>query len=165
MCSKLNCCIFNKFSLFNDKQFGFRKGKSTQDAILNLTECIYDALNSSNHNISIMIDLKSAFDTVNISILLQKLELYGIRGIALAWMKSYLENRRFQIKFNKTYSSVRTLDIGLPQGSIISPIYFIIYINCLPLVSNKLFSTLYADDTNFSYTDKNFHEMVQTINT
>ena len=157
--------FFEKFSLFSDKQYGFRKGKSTKDALLNFTESIYDALNAKKHNISILIDLKSAFDTVNIPILLEKFELYGIRGIALSWMKSYLENRKFQVKCKDYLSSIKTVNIGLPQGSILGPICFITYIGNLPQVSNKLLSTLYADDTNFSYVDSNHSSMVSTINT
>ena len=80
-------------------------------------------------------------------------------------MKSYLENRKFQVKYKDNLSSIISLNIGLPQGSLIGPICFIIYINELPLVSEKLFSTLYADDTNFSYVDNDFSSMVTVINT
>ena len=89
--------FFNKHSLFSDKQFGFLKNKSTQDALLNFCENVYDALNARKHNISILIDLKAAFDTVNHSILLKKLELYGIRGLGLDWIKSYLSDRKFYV--------------------------------------------------------------------
>ena len=87
--------FFNKHSLFSEKQYGFLKGRSTQDALLNFAENIYDALNAKSYNISVLIDLKSAFDTVNHSILLSKLELYGIRGHPLDWFKSYLSDRNF----------------------------------------------------------------------
>ena len=163
-CNRL-VSFFEKYSIFSDKQFGFRKNISTQDAILNFSEKVYDALNSKDHNISVLIDLKSAFDTVNIPILLNKLELYGVRGVALSWMRNYLQNRQFQVKYNGNLSSIRSVNIGLPQGSLIGPICFITYINDLPLVSDKLFSTLYADDTNFSYVGKNFSSMVGVLNT
>ena len=157
--------FFTKFSILSDSQFGFRKKKSTQDAIFHFSEKIYEALNSKKHNVSLLIDLKSAFDTVNIPILLKKMELYGIRGVALSWMKSYLENRKIQVKYKNTLSTVKTVNIGLPQGSILGPIFFISYIDNLPLASKKLFSTLYADDTNFSYVDNNnFSSMVTVIN-
>ena len=95
--------FFNKFSLFSQKQFGFLKNRSTQDAILDFTEAIYDALNYGKHNISILVDLKSAFDTVNHEILLGKLELYGVRGIVLQWLKSYLSVREFHAAIQQTF--------------------------------------------------------------
>ena len=73
----------------------FLKNRSTKDAIFNFTESIYDALDSKNHNISILVDLKAAFDTVNHGILINKLERYGIRGHCLQWFVSYLADRKF----------------------------------------------------------------------
>ena len=156
--------FFNKHSLFSRNQFGFLKNKSTKDAIHEFLENIYDSLNARCYNISILIDLKSAFDTVNHKILLNKLELYGIRGHGLAWIKSYLENREFQVAINNKFSTKRTLNTGIPQGSILGPILFIIYNNDLPMVSDKLSTTLYADDTNFSITDSDYNTMISSLN-
>ena len=156
--------FFHKFNLFNLHQFGFLKKKSTQDAILNFTEKIYDALNTKNHNLSILIDLKSAFDTVNHDLLLKKLELYGLRGPGLDWIRSYLTNRETYVALRQTPSTRHPFTIGIPQGSIIGPILFIIYINDLPNVSNRLSCTLFADDTNFNFTHENYNDMVTILN-
>ena len=156
--------FFNKHSLFSEKQFGFLKGRSTQDALLNFAENIYDALNAKSYNISVLIDLKSAFDTVNHSILLSKLELYGIRGHPLNWFKSYLCERKFFVSLSGSSSPDKTVNIGIPQGSILGPLLFIIYNNELPKVSNILSTTLFADDTNFSITSNSYDTMIFTLN-
>ena len=156
--------FFNKHSLFSEKQYGFLKGRSTQGALMNLTENIYDALDVYEHNISILIDLKSAFDTVNHSILLSKLSLYGIRGVPLNWIKSYLSDRRFYVSLNGSSSSEKILNIGIPQGSILEPLFFINYNNELPKVSNILTTTLFADDTTFSISNNNYENMKSILN-
>ena len=156
--------FFNRFELFSDRQFGFLKSKSTQDAIFNFTESIYDAIDSFSHNISILVDLKAAFDTVNHTILLNKLERYGVRGHCLQWFESYLSDRKFRVRIGKFFSNEQIVNIGIPQGSILGPILFIIYNNDLPKCSNRLVTTLFADDTNFSLTHNDYDSMVDTMN-
>ena len=156
--------FFDKFKLFSNWQYGFLKSKSTKDAIFNFTESVYDAFDELNHNISIMVDLKAAFDTVNHPILLSKLDRYGVREHCLQWFKSYLADRKFCVRIGKHYSDEQTVNIGIPQGSILGPILFIIYNNDLPLISDFLHTTLFADDTNFSLTHHDYDSMVPMLN-
>jgi hypothetical protein len=109
----------NKYSLISPHQFGFQKGKSTVDAIVDLAEYIYGALNGKMHCLSIFIDLKKAFDTVNHVILLQKLEQCGVRGLPLQWFSDYLRDRCQRVKVRSSLSGPKTVNIGIPQGSIL----------------------------------------------
>ena len=156
--------FFQKYSLFSSSQFGFLKNKSTTDALIHLTDHIYQALNVKNHHISILLDLKKAFDTVNISILAKKLDMYGVRGLPLEWIRSFLTDRESYAFVNSAASEIKTNSLGLPQGSIISPLLFLIYINDLPCVTNKLHCTLFADDTTFSFAHHDSNALTSTLN-
>ena len=113
--------------------------------------------------IGVFLDLKKAFDTVNHNILLKKLYHYGIRGNLFKWFESYLTNRSQYVLFNGIKSDIRDVTCGVPQGSILGPLLFIIYINDFSGVSDKLFYVLFADDTNVFLSGKDINILIDTI--
>ena len=133
------------FNLLHINQSGFRTKHSTIDALFQLTETIRQYHNKNL--ISFFLDLKKAFDTINHDILISKLELYGIRGTCQSWFKSYLGNRMQRVELIGINSSWKRVKCGVPQGSILGPLLFIIYINDLLNVCKDEI-ILFADDTN-----------------
>ena len=138
-------------------QFGFRKGKSTLDAIILITEKIYDAFNSGNgsFNINIFIDFQKAFDTIDHCILMNKLSMYGVTGIYHEVLKNYLSKRHQSVRIGDQLSPPLPITKGIPQGSILGSLLFLYYINCLPNVSNIFTSVLFADDLVLNITSNN----------
>ena len=143
--------IVNNFLYKNDiiykYQFGFRKKHSTQHAIITLVDRITSSLDSGDLVIGVFLDLKKAFDTIDHQILIKKLFSYGIRGNTLKWFQSYLTDRSQYVTYDCIESKVLPIKHGVPQGSILGPLLFIIYMNDIFNVSNFLFTILYADDT------------------
>ena len=133
-------------------------------AVSSLVEHIYDALNKKLVTISVFIDLKKAFDTLNHSILLEKLSLYGVRGLPLKLLSSYLTDRYQCVRFNSTASTFKKIGIGVPQGSILGPILFLLYINDLPNVSKNLSCLLFADDTTVYKSSNNLNQLTDEFN-
>ena len=142
-------------------QYGFRKQMSTSLAILELVEEISNSLD--NHESTVFIDLKKAFDTVDHGILTKKLYHYGIRGIANKWICSYLMNIYQYVNINGTDSDYMNVLCGVPQGSILGPIIFILYINDMCNVSTLLKPILFADDTNLFYSGKDIKELCSVV--
>ena len=120
-----------------------------------LIDKILKALDESEIVLGVFIDLSKAFDSVNHTILLDKLYKYGIRGMADVWITNYLYDRKQYVSFNKLDSPYQKVNCRVPQGSILGPLLFLMYINDLCNVFSLSFSLLYADDTNMFVTGKN----------
>ena len=153
-----------KNSIISPHQYGFQQGRSTTDALLDLTEDIYSAMENKLHFIAALIDVRKAFDCVNHNILKAKLESYGIRGVPLNWLVSYLADRKCFVQIGSFKSKINTFNIGVPQGSILGPILFLIYINNLPKISDTLKTQLFADDTIVSNTHQNIDTLIDSTN-
>ena len=156
--------FLKKFSILHPFQFGFQRNKSTCDALIHLTEFIYNSLDNKKTVVNVLIDLRKAFDSVNHEVLLDKMFIYGIRGLPLEWFKSYLSDRKQFVAVGSSRSSLKTTNIGVPQGSILGPILFLLFVNDLPNSTDILLPTLFADDTTLSISHHNYNEIVPILN-
>ena len=138
---------FTTNELFYEGQYGFREKHSTELANMKLLERVLSAPNDKKLPVSIFMDLSKAFDTLDHKILMNKSKYYGINWTPLCWFMSYLSNRTQYVEINNVISSSSTISTGVPQGSILGPLLFFIYMNDLPCASNLFHSILYADDT------------------
>ena len=150
--------------ILNSNQYGFRKKHNTIDAVIKFISDISIAEDSNNSTLAIYLDLSRAFDTLNHTLLLKKLEHYGIRGISLQWFKSYLSNRSHYVEYQKHKSIVKNIECGVPQGSILGPLLFIIYINDLPKVLEHTKIILFADDATVYVSGRNIDNLYAILN-
>ena len=147
-------------NLLYKSQYGFRTNHSTEHALIEIQNTIIQNLKNNKITAGIFLDLSKAFDCIDHTILLTKLENYGIRGTSLKWFESYLSNRYQYVVLNKSKSQTITIDTGVPQGTILGPLLFIIYMNDLTTNCGSLIS--FADDTTLLYSNTNF-KMLETI--
>ena len=151
--------FWNKYNIFSPTQFGFRQNYSTSLAIIQLHEYILRRLD----NRQAVCDLTKAFDTVDHDILLYKLEHYGIRGAAHDLIKSYFDNRKQVVTIKNFDSKENVNEINVPQGSVLGPLFFLLYINDWALCSN-FDVTLYADDSVLTLSHKDVLSLQNKIN-
>ena len=167
MSEKLVYSRLNKYlsdnEILHSSQYGFREKLSTCSALLKLSDDISRSMDIGNITVGAFIDLAKAFDTVDHTILLRKLSHYGIRGSVNKWFCSYLSNRVQYVSIDKSSSSHSLIRCGVPQGSILGPILFLLYINDLTQVSKILQVIMFADDTNLFLSGKNINEIGKTI--
>ena len=153
-----------KNNILFENQFGFRTKHSTDYAILSIVDKIQRAIDEKYLSCGIFLDYSKAFDTVNHNILIEKLEYYGIRGIAKNWFISYLNNRQQIVTINNSLSDIENISCGIPQGSVLGPILFLLYINDFYLCSEMFQFHLFADDANLFYKHKDLNSLETNVN-
>ena len=145
--------------IIHENQFGFQKNKSTYMPILLLQDTITKAFEEGEFVLGLYLDLRKAFDTVDVNLLLEKLHKYGVRDKSHKILSSYLTGRTQSVKIRNSYSTYKDITMGVPQGSILGPILFIIYINDLPKLSTDMTCLSYADDTALLFKNKDISHL------
>ena len=153
--------FIDKFEILHKFQFGFHSNHSTNFALTYLINKIATAIDRKEMTGGVFLDLSKAFDTLN-HILSSKLERYGIRGMALKSIKSYFKDRKEIVQFNNVSSVHNFIHCGVPQGSILGPLFFILYVNYLPNASQLAQPLLFSDDTSICYSHSD-PEVVATV--
>lgn len=150
-------------NILSQNQFGFLTNKCTTDAMFSVLHEVYQALNNNLVTATVFCDYAKAFDCVNHDILIKKLNFYGIRGIPLNWFQSYLNNRKQLVRANDIDSSLKNIVCGVPQGSVLGPLLFLIFINDITnlKIDGKIF--LFADDTSITWSNSTIASLHATI--
>lgn len=155
--------FLDKHRIIAEEQHGFRTQKSTTTASIEFLQTIYEGLDRGNEMAALFFDLSCAFDTLNTRFILDKLSNYGIRGQILDWFASFLTNRKMAVTVSGKDSEERSISLGVPQGSVIGPLIFILYINDLPFRLRSAHITMYADDTSMVVSAQNGTDLASSI--
>ena len=156
--------FIEKHQIITDSQFGFRKGFSTEDALLSQKEIILQSFELEMCTLGVFVDYSKAFDNINHSTLLKKLSHYGFRGVFLELLTSYLKHRQQQVYINHHTSYFKALSAGVPQGSILGPLLFCLYINDIARIDNSARFIIYADDTTLLFTARDAADVIKDAN-
>ena len=156
--------VFEKNKVVYASQYGFRKNRSTVNAITELVCHITNAIENKQNTLSVFLDLSKAFDTIYHNILLHKLELYGVRGLALNWFQSYLTYRKQYVLYNNVQSQTLDITCGVPQGSVLGPLLVLIYVNDIAncLTHSKLI--YFANDTTVFLSSMCINDLYKNMN-
>ena len=155
--------FIDKNNIFSDTQYGFRKKLSTETALMNFIDFVHEGLTDKQFVGSIFMDLSKAFDVMSHDILKTKLEHYGFRGEFLNFLMSFLENREYFVNVNGINSSTNIVNIGVPQGSTLGPLLFLLYVNDMRHCSSILKFIQFADDTTILIRYKDFLQLKVTL--
>ena len=155
--------FLDKHNILYNYQFGFRKSFTTEQAILELTDNFKSSVDAGEHIFSIFLDLSKAFDIVDHQIIIKKLYRYGIRGTPLLRFESYLQNRKQYVEIDNIKSSLLNNKCGVPQGSTLGPLLFLLYINDLHNCLGKSNARIFDDDTTLFYSSKDPMDVQNTI--
>ena len=150
--------------ILSDNQFGFYPNQPTYVAIIQFVDKVTSTLEQNETTIGIFFDLSKAFDIIDHSILLYKLERYGFRGILLDWFKNYLSYRKPYESLNSCESEQKDIVCGVPQGFILGPFLFILYVNDITITSDVLEFVLFVNDTSILYSHSNIENQINLIN-
>lgn len=152
-----------KYGIFQANQHGFREGRSTQTAIYNFLSNLYENVNNNKKNFGIFLDLSKAFDLVDHDMLIDKLYKYGFRGMVGDWLRSYLSERKQLTVVNTYQSNMLKISCGVPQGSVLGPMLFLLYINDIALCVKDGSMVLFADDTSYLFSDKDVISLTEQL--